>query len=375
VKRPVRIVLAAGEPSGDRLGAGLARELKRRLPDAELVGMGGDRMAAEGVEIVQHLREVAVVGISEVLAHFPQLLRARRRMVRRFTDEPTDLFIPIDFPDFNFGLGKAAHRAGVPVVYFVSPQIWAWRRGRINSLRRWVRRMLVLFPFEEALYRDAGIDVRFVGHPLAASVVHPGRLALAETVGVDPDQRYVALMPGSREGEVRRLFPILDATARDLLTTHPELRFIVPVAPHLDLKGDRFIFHRGDFPELLDLCDAGVVAAGTASLEAAVQGLPIVIVHRLSRSSYAIGRRLVKLESFGLPNLVAERPLVPEFIQDDCRPDRIAAAIRRYLDDPHHTATIREGLAGIRQRLGGEGVFERAADSVIELLQQSPRVP
>lgn len=379
MSRHLRIVLAAGEPSGDRLGAGLARELKRLVPDVELVGMGGDRMAAEGVEIVQHLRDVAVVGISEVLVHLPQLLKARRRMARQFSHPGADLFVPIDFPDFNFGLGKAAHAAGVPVAYFVSPQVWVWRRGRLRTMRRWIRRMLVLFPFEVEIYQQAGMDVRLVGHPLAETVRHPPPDELAIRVGVPSGVVRVALLPGSRQGEVRRLFPILCSTAEGLLATRPDLEFLVPVAPHLDVEElfegvvpsairERFTFHHGDFPELLDLCRAGVVAAGTASLEAAIQGLPIVIVHRLSRMSYAIGSRLVQLEHVGLPNLIAGRELVPECIQDDCRGEIISAALGPLLDDGPRREEVLRDLAGLHRQLGGAGVFVRAAEAMLELL-------
>lgn len=229
---PPRIMLSAGEASGDRLGAGLARVLRRRRPEIELFGMGGDDMAKAGVEIVQDSTEVAVMGFLEVLSHLPALRAAKRRLLESMDAKRPDLFVPIDFPDFNFILSSNARRRDVPVVYFVSPQIWAWRRGRVKKIRRMVRRILVLFPFEVPFYADAGVPVSFVGHPVvehSASSRSPEELR--REIGFDRDATVVALAPGSRMAEIDYLLPVLLEAGALLRRERPELRFLIPQAP------------------------------------------------------------------------------------------------------------------------------------------------
>ena len=370
------IVLSAGEASGDRLGAGLARALLARRAGLRLVGMGGAEMAAAGVEIVQDSGEVAVVGFSEVLSHLGALRRAMGRLARCLTDERPDLLVPIDFPEFNLMLAGRARRAAVPVVYFVSPQIWAWRRGRVRKVRRLVRRMLVLFPFEVPFYREAGVPVAFVGHPVVEKAMGAADTAeLARRAGLAPGQTVIALLPGSRRSEVERILPVMLEAAQRLRRERPELGFLVPLAPGLDrtvvarlveasgLEGLRV--HSGDFPDILRACAAGAVASGTASLEAASVGLPMVVVYRVAPLSYWIGRALVRVEHIALPNLVAGRRVVPELVQAECSPARIAVEIERYLAEPATAARVRDALAGIRRELGRPGVFERAADAVL----------
>jgi lipid-A-disaccharide synthase len=377
-------MLSAGEPSGDRLGAGLARALLRRRPDAELVGMGGEKMREAGVRLLQDAAEVAVVGIFEVLAHLPAIRRAKRRLDSFLRTERPDVLVPVDFPDFNLRLAAEAGRAGVPVVYFVSPQVWAWRRGRVKRIRHLVRRMLVLFPFETAFYEQAGVPVTFVGHPMAERGPAPAaREALCERAGLDPEATHIALLPGSRRGEVERLLPVLLEAAGRLREGRPELRFLVSAAPGLEPRAlrreipaslaDVVRLHAGDYPEILAVCEAGVVAAGTASLEAAVMGLPIVVVYRMNPLSYALGRALVRVEHVAMPNLVAGRRVVPELIQGDCTPTAIAAALAAYLDGPDEARRVREALGEVRKRLGGPGIFDRAAEAVLEEMEAPER--
>ncbi len=377
--RPPRILLSAGESSGDRLGAGLARALLRRRPDLELVGMGGPQMARAGVRLVQDAAEVAVVGIQEVLSHLPAIRRAMRALERVLAAERPDLVVPIDFPDFNLRLAARARRAGAPVVYFVSPQVWAWRRGRVRRIRRLVRRMLVLFPFEAEFYERAGVPVAFVGHPVAEPPPAPRpRAELCAQVGLDAEREIVALVPGSRRSEVEQLLAPLLAGAARIRDRRPGTQFLVTLAPGLaraeferriadsGLVGARL--HAGDFPEILTLAAAGVVASGTASLEAAASGLPIVVVYRMGRLSFLVGRALVRLPHIALPNLVAGRRLVPELLQGECNPQRIAEEVLRYLEQPEHARRVGAELAGLRARLGGPGVFERAAEEILACL-------
>jgi lipid-A-disaccharide synthase len=376
MKRPPRILISAGEASGDRLGAGLARALRLKCPEIELLGMGGSRMADEGVRLVQDSAEVAVVGIQEVLSHLPAIRKAMRLLERVLVTERPDLLVPIDFPDFNLRLSARARRAGVAVVYFVSPQVWAWRRRRVHRIRELVRRMLVLFPFETEFYERSGVPVTFVGHPLAEHLGEQrSREELCAAAGLDPGQRVIALVPGSRRQEVERLLPPMLEAARRVRRRHSKRQLLVTRAPGLSrewfeqqLAGEDATdlrVHAGDFPEILSVCEAGVVASGTASLEAAVTGLPMVVVYRVAAVSYMIFRVLVKLPHVAMPNLVAGRRVVPELVQSECTPDRIAEELLRYLDDPDVMERVRAELREIRGQLGGPGVYDRAADQIL----------
>lgn len=375
MSRPPRIVLSAGELSGDRLGAGLAEALLRRRPELELVGMGGPRMEAAGVRLVQQQDEVAVVGFGEVLAHLPAIRRAMRRLRELLQDDPPDLLVPIDYQEFNMRLAATAKGLGIPVVYYVSPQIWAWRRGRVKKVAARVKRMMVLFPFEAAFYEEAGVPVSHVGHPVVEPREDPPtRAAFCEPLGLDPERPICALMPGSRRSEVGRLLPVLlDAAA---LLKRPELQFVMPVAPGLDdtyldalVAGRAITRYRGDFHHLLAHAALGAVASGTASLECAVAGLPVVVAYRVSGFSSLLGRFFLKVDHIALPNLILGERVLPEQIQGDCTPEKIAAELARYLDDPGYTARVKRRLGEVVERLGGPGVFERAADAVLAELE------
>jgi len=334
-------------------------------------------MAAAGVRLVQDASEVAVVGIWEVLRRLPAIRRAKALMERALESERPDLLVPIDFPDFNLRLAAASKRAGLPVVYFVSPQIWAWRQGRVRRIRELVRHMLVLFPFEAAFYEKAGVPVTYVGHPVADRA--PGKLSaeqLRSRAGLPADGEVLAMLPGSRREEVERLLPRMLGAAKLLDQDRPGLRLLLPLAPGLPRQycerlveesgiGD-VALHERDFPDILSVCAAGVVASGTASLEAATVGLPMVVVYRVSPFSYAVGRALIKVDNIALPNLVAGRRVVPELIQGECNPEAIARALGRYLDDPDEADRARRELRAVRERLGGPGVFDRAAEALLD---------
>ncbi len=372
----LKIMISAGEASGDRLGAGLARALRAQHPDIELIGMGGEEMEAAGVQIVQQASEVAVVGITEVLAHLPAIRRAMGRLEEILRREQPDLLVPVDFPDFNLRLTARAHDAGVPVVYFVSPQIWAWRRSRVKLMRRLVRRVLVLFPFESAFYESEGVPVTFVGHPgVERLTAIPERAPLVQGAGLDPARPVVALLPGSRVGEVDRLLEPMLGAAGLVQQRVPEAQFLLQRANTLpaDFLDARVaaaglsdaVIHTGRYPEILTACDAGAVASGTASLESALAGLPMVVVYRMKATSYFIGRMLVRVPHIAMPNLIAERRVVPELIQGECTPEAIAAELCGYLEDPERVARVRQELAEVRRRLGDPGAFERAAEAVL----------
>jgi lipid-A-disaccharide synthase len=375
VSRPLRIVISAGEASGDRLGAGLARALRELHPGIELSGMGGDEMEAAGVTLVQHARDVAVVGLVEVLRHLPAIRRAMGRLEETLRTSAPDLLVPIDFPDFNLRLAARAKRAGVPVVYYVSPQVWAWRRGRVRTIRDLVRRMLVLFPFESSFYEHEGVPATFTGHPAAAARVPERRELLLPRLGLDPGRPVAAILPGSRRGEVSRVFPVLLRAARQVAGTHPAVQFVVPQARTLPdgflqtiaapYGLDALTVVHDAYPGILEVSDAAAVASGTATLDAALAGVPFVAVYRMQALSYAIAKLLVRVDHIALPNLVAAARVVPELVQGECTPEAVAAHLRGFLDEPAKAEALREGLAGIRAKLAGDGAYRRAAEAIL----------
>jgi lipid-A-disaccharide synthase len=380
--KPLKILLSAGEASGDRLGAGLVRAIRARRPDADVLGMGGAEMAAAGVRIVARAEEVAVMGLVEVLSHLPAIRRAMSDLEQALEMEKPDLFVPVDFPEFNLKLAARAKRAGVPVVYFVSPLVWDWRRGRVRKIRSLVRRVLVLFPFEAAFYEKAGVPVTFVGHPaVEATTDPPPKAEVLRLAGVPPDRRVVALLPGSRVGEVRRLLPRMLGAARRLRADRPDLDLVIPrastIPPELiqgivDRSGvERVRVVTAPYPEILTACDAGAVASGTATLDAALAELPMVVVYRVHASSSLLARLLVRVDRFSLPNLVAGETIVPELFQGAATEEAIAAALAAYLDSPDESGRVRERLRGVRRKLGGPGVLERAAAAILAEVEAS----
>ncbi len=335
-------------------------------------------MRAAGVELLADASQTAVVGLTELWEKRQVLRQALRRLqdVLRFA-RPA-LLICVDFPDFNLLLARTAHRLGVPVCYFISPQVWAWRRGRIHTIKRLVRKMLVLFPFEETLYREQGVDVAFVGHPLLDGLAAvPSREACRASLGVETDRPVLGLLPGSRQAELRRHLPLLLAAAGRLRARHPDLAVLLALAPTLEAasvetavgaSGLRPTILQSQTPQVIRAADVLLAVSGTVTLEAAILGTPMVITYRMGYLSYLVARLLVRVKYIGLPNLVAEAAVVPELIQFDARPERLAGAALEILESAERQAWIRGRLAEIRARLGSPGAAERAAKEVLALL-------
>ncbi|RNC68905.1 MAG: lipid-A-disaccharide synthase [Desulfuromonadales bacterium] len=373
-----RIMIVAGEASGDLHGARLVEEALRLDPTLSFLGIGGSRMREAGVETLVDSSEMAVVGLVEVLAHFGVICRAfttLRRIIRR---EPPDLLILIDYPDFNMLLARVARRAGVKVLYYISPQVWAWRTGRVKTIARLVDRMAVVFPFEVPFYEKAGVPVSFVGHPLADSV-RPTmtRDAALAAFGLDPAKRTVGLFPGSRRGEVARLFPVILETAALLRERYPDLQFILPLAsslsladiePHLASTGLDVTVVRDRVYDVMQVCDAIVTVSGTVTLEIALVGTPMVIIYTVSPLTYAVGKRLIKVDHIGICNIVAGERVVPELVQHDATAPRIAGEIGRYLDDVAYAGLVREQLARVKEKLGAGGCSQRVARLALDML-------
>ncbi len=375
-----RILLVAGEASGDALGARLAASLRRADPSLDLYGVAGPAMREAGVRTLAGTEELSVMGFAELGRELGRVLGVLRMLRRELRERSPDLFVPIDFPDFNLPLCRSASGAGVPVFYYVSPQIWAWRRGRIDTIARTVRRMVVLFPFEAELYRERGIDAHFVGHPLAEDCrpTRPREQVRAE-LGVAGGRRLVALLPGSRRREVETMLPVMaDAAGR----LGPDVAAVVAEAPALapglvssvlaavraPAASAAVATRRGDTYNLLAAADAAFVTSGTATLEAALVGCPAVVAYRMSAFSYALARRLVKVPYIAMPNLLLGRRVVPELVQHDAEPARLAVEARRLLDDAAERERMLADFAEIRAMLVRPGAADRAAALALELV-------
>jgi lipid-A-disaccharide synthase len=373
------IFLSAGEASGERYGAALMEAIRRLLPGARFFGLGGARMTALGFRPVVRAEDVAHMGITEVVRHAPYIYGRFQRLKRAIAAERPALAVLIDFPDVNLRLAERLHRHGVPVLYFVSPQLWAWKKRRIRRVQRFVDRMLVIFPFEEPFYRERGVAAEFVGHPLAdLTAPEVTREAFARQHGLDASKPWLALLPGSRQREVHLNLPTMLEAAEMLGDTY---QYLVPVAPTLPLEMVPAILAAQRFgikPVLVNDARAAlhhargsIVASGTATVEAALLGNPFVVVYRLSKVSYAIARRFVTVPHVAMANLIAGRRVVPELIQTEFTAANVVAALRPLLADGPARTEAMAGLREVRERLhtaGTESAVDRAARICVELL-------
>jgi lipid-A-disaccharide synthase len=369
-------MLVAGEASGDLHGATLARALRAAAPDIRLYGMGGRRMAAEGVQLLVDVTAAATVGGTEAIAGVPGLYRAYRRLRAAVTGagRPHALVV-IDFPEFNLRLARAARRSGVPVVYFLPPQIWAWRPWRVRLIRRVVSLVLAVFPFETALYRRAGVPVAFVGHPvLDALASAPARADARKALGVDGDAPVIGLLPGSRRQEVAGVLPAMRHAASQIAGAHPEARFLLAQAP--TVEADDLAAH-GEPPvrvvagrtyEVMRAADLLLVASGTATLEAALLGTPMIVCYRISRLSELLFKPLVRVPWISLANIALGRSVVPELYQRTLTGGALGREALRLLDSPTALAAQREAFGELAGVLGAPGVGARAARHILELL-------
>ncbi|HZI42921.1 MAG TPA: lipid-A-disaccharide synthase [Gemmatimonadaceae bacterium] len=369
---PVRDVLfVAGEASGDLHAAGVARELRGRNAPYRLVGIGGDAMRDAGVELIEHVEGLAVMGFVEVLRHVPKHWALLRDLKRRIRSGNTALLILIDYPGFNMKLAAAASAAGVPVLYYITPQVWAWGAGRLAKLAQTVTRAAVILPFEEKLLSEHGVPTTFVGHPLLDRAERlPTRAEARAQLGVPDDASLLALFPGSRAQEIARHLEPFVATARELERRRPGLRVVVSAAPHirLDESACPYPIVRSASFSVLRAADAAMCKSGTTTLEAAVAECPLVVAYRTNALTYAAARRLVKIPNIGLVNVVAGREVAPEFVQNALQPNAVADALEPLLD---HESTKRArmvtGLARVRDSLGTPGAARRVASIAIEL--------
>lgn len=374
MSRPLKVALVAGESSGDILGAGLMQALKAQYANVEFVGVGGPRMQAEGLTPYFPLERLAVMGLVEVLGRLPELLARRRRLVQTLSQLRPDVFIGIDAPDFNLGLELKLRRAGIKTVHYVSPSVWAWRQKRVLKIRDACDLMLTLFPFEAKFYDEHQVPVRFVGHPLADTIaLCADRAAARQALGLPVDRLVVALMPGSRGGEVARLGDLFLSAAERLRAMRPGIRFVMPCAsPERRQQLEQMLATR-DLPltlldgrshEALAACNAVLIASGTATLEALLFKRPMVVAYSVAPMTYRILRRLVKSPYVALPNLLAQRLLVPELLQDAATPEALAQTLSPLLDDGDVQT---EGFDSIHRTLRCDA-SSQAADAVLRLI-------
>jgi lipid-A-disaccharide synthase len=378
-----RIAMVAGEASGDLLASHLIRAIRQKLPDTEFYGIGGPKMEAEGFRALWSCERLAVHGYVDALKRYPELSGIRRALLRRVRRERPEAFIGVDAPDFNLWLEGRVRAAGIPAIHFVSPSIWAWRGNRIKDIARAVTHMLCLFPFEPALYEQAGIPVSYVGHPLAdVFPLQPDRAAARELLNLPDDRRVIAMLPGSRQSEVRNLAETYIATARILVERHPDLLFVVPLAT----RETRLLFSEAlrtaqadDLPirmlfghavDAMTAADAVLVASGTASLEAALLKRPMVISYRMGKWQYRLMKRMAYLPWVGLPNILCNETVVPELLQDDATPTALADALDAWLGDAEAVSRLVERFGDLHHQLR-QNTAERAAAAILPYLNRS----
>ncbi len=376
-----KILLVAGEVSGDLHGSYLVEAIHRIDPEIQFFGVGGEGLKRVGMRLLHHSQSLSVVGITEVFVKLRSILKALRTLKRSLERENPDLVILIDFPDFNLRLAKIAHRKGIPILYYISPQVWAWRPGRVKLIARLVEKMVVLFPFEVPLYEAAGVDVEWVGHPLL-DIVKPSlsKEMAFQQFGLDPGRRTIGLLPGSRIHEIERLLPSLLASAQLLQKEIPDLQFVIPLAPGMSRATLSSRMNPISVPvtvvegftyDVMNLCELLITASGTATLEGAILGKPMIIIYKVSFSTYWIGRALVRVNHIGLPNLVAEKEIALELIQKDVNPQRIVEEALRILRDPLLSRKMMESMGEVRHKLGEPGAAERAGRIVCSMLREA----
>lgn len=369
--------MVAAEPSGDRLGGGVVSALRARLPSVELRGVGGPELAAHGLQSICDIHDLSVMGVEDLVRKLPHALGIRRRLYREFVSDPPDIFLGIDSPDFNLRLERRLRTSGVPVIHLVSPTVWAWRSYRVAKIRRAVDRILVLFPFEERYYETRGVPATFVGHPAARETSGLTRTSARADLGINTNAKVVSVLPGSRESEIRHLANVFAGTMRALSMNNADVRFLVPFASDrvrrqfcqltsLEDFADRVTFVDGRARTCLAASDAALIASGTAALEAALVGCPMVVAYRVSSLSYRIATTLASTRMVSMPNHLMATPLIPEFLQDDANEQNLVPAVQQLLDDEATAREMRRALATIQRDLDID-TNNRIVDTMLEM--------
>ena len=377
-------MIVAGESSGDLHGSHLLKAAAAKYPDVSFYGVGGSRMKANGCDILIPSDELSVMGVTEVLGRLPGIIKRFRRLAAILkSSQPPDLLVLIDFPDFNLRLAKVAKEAGVPVLYYISPKVWAWRSGRARTIAGRVDRLALIFPFEPEIYAPYQVRTEYVGNPLLDEfAARPQGQNIRHQLDISADVKIVGIFPGSRHSELTYIFDTLVTTAKKLYEVDPRIEFIMPVAPSLrrsDLEeriaDARLPIHlvEDDIYAVAASCQAVLTVSGTVTLQLALAGTPMAIVYKVAPLSYVIGRRLIKIPYAGLPNIIADREIVREFIQDDAQPDALKVEMLRLLNDQSYVQQVRDDLSLVRKRLGAPGCSARVADMVADMVGAEPK--
>jgi lipid-A-disaccharide synthase len=369
----MRVMIIAGEASGDLHGAGVVRELKRRIPDCEIYGIGGDKMQAAGMQLIYHIRELAIMGFWEVVQHLPLIRSVEKTLQALLKVRRPDVLLLVDYPGFNLRFARLTHQHGIRIVYYISPQVWAWNPGRVRKMKGLIDKMLVVFPFEIEIYRNEDIDVEFVGHPLLEVFDQPqNKSEFCKRWGLDEKKQIVGLFPGSRRQEVERIFPAMIGAAR-ILHKQCDVQTVVGVSSLLDHEFVKS-FLRDDIPvtlirnatyDVMSNADLAIVTSGTATLETGYFQTPMVVVYKTSWLTYLIGRLLVRIKNIGLVNIVAGRRVVPELLQWEVTPQRIAVEASVMLSSESKRREISDALAVVKERLGTRGASVRVAEAIL----------
>ncbi len=372
-------MLSCGEPSGDLYAGALVAALRRREPDIDVFGLGGDRFRAAGGRLIADFHGLSVTGLTEALRVLPRSLATLRQLVGAAKRERPKALVVIDYPDFNFRLMSRIKKLGIPVIYYISPQLWAWRSSRIRVMKRVVDRVLPIFPFEEAIYRREKMDVRFVGHPLIdLAAPQTDRLTFLRRLNLDPAKPVLALLPGSRPNEVERLAAVMAGAIPAIAQRVPGVQFVVARAPHLDdglfdsfgIPGVTLRIAEGETDAVLQASDAVVTASGTATVQTALHGKPMVVVYKLSSMTYRLGKRLAHVDTYAMVNLIAGERIVVELIQEACTAEAVAAEAVRLLTDLDYRTRMLASLQEVKRRLGEPGASDRAAEAILELISR-----
>jgi lipid-A-disaccharide synthase len=368
-----RVMMIAGEASGDMHAAGVVRELKKQDSSIEVFGMGGEQMGREGMDLTVHMSHMAFMGFVEVVRHLRTILRVQRALEQQMERRPPDVVLLVDYPGFNLRFAQAAQRRGIPVLYYISPQVWAWHRSRVRKMKRLVNKMHVIFPFEEEIYAAEGIPVQFVGHPLVERLAVQGTKGeFLVRHGLSAHTKLLGMFPGSRTQEIERILPVMMKSAESLRSAM-NLQVAIGVAPNLGREALSAYMPSSSGVHLIENAtydlmlhaDAAIVTSGTATLEAGYFGTPMAVVYKTSPVTYAIGRRLVDVRHIGLVNIVAGRGIVPELIQDACTPERLVTTMTPLLTNPVVASAMRRDLSVVRERLGSGGASAKVAASIL----------
>jgi len=373
-----RLFFSAGESSGDQHAASMFTELKKRLPDIQASGMGGLKMQQAGIHIVFDSSKIAVIGLFEVIKHYPDIRHALNQLKERLLVEKPDLLICVDYKEFNLKLARFAKQHGIKVLFYVSPQVWAWRSGRVESYGKAIDMMAVIFPFEVKYYQEKSIPVRYVGHPSVDKVIpQRSKQADLENFSLFNSKPIIGILPGSREGEIRRILPIMLQAVERLSQRYPRIQFILPQA---DSISDALLNHylqacsqpicviKNQPYDVMQCCDVIMTTSGTASLETALLKIPMVIVYKLSPVTYFLAKYLVQTRYIGLPNIIAEKSIVKELIQNQLTAENLLAEVSQILDNPTYKKNMLKELEKVKEKLGSGGGSKNMADLVVQML-------